>query len=326
MKRMVAWFRSIKPMRVYRAYSLAGGNLSAAGMSFQALFAVFAAIWVAFAILGIYLKGNKQLSEALIRFINLQIPGLIGKNGLIDPDALYSTTTLSVSGAVALGVLAWTAVLWIDYARVAMHRMFGVPKQITGYIYLKIGDFLIAIAYGLFVLIGAIISVFATSFFKDILTMMGITGDPGFSFSLLTRIISMIIVILLDTVMVALMIRLLSGVTVAWHFLWPGALLGGLALGAMKIAGASLLGGATRNPLFGSVAVFIGVLIWFNLTSRIMLLTAEWMATSMRDAGVDPKDVGWVVTADSLRLKTLRERRKARLEAKAAAKAAKFGS
>jgi len=310
MKRLVAWVRALKPYRVYQSYSAAGGNLSAAGMSFQALFAVFAAIWVTFAILGIYLKGNTDVSNALIAFINLQIPGLIGTNGLINPAALYSTTTLSVSGVVALGVLAWTAVLWIDYARVAMHRMFGIPKQITGYIYIKIVDFVLAIGYGVFVLVGAIISVFATSFFNDILKMLGLTGDLGPAYDVTVRVISMLIVILLDTVMVALMIRLLSGTSIPWGFLWRGAILGGLALGAMKIAGASLLGGATRNPLFGSIAVLIGVLIWFNLTSRVMLLTAQWMATGMRDAGIDPKDVGWVVTKDSLRLQSLRASRR----------------
>jgi membrane protein len=91
------------------------------------------------------------------------------------------------------------------------------------------------------------------------------------------------VVFVIDAVTLALMIRLLSGVAIPYRFLWRGALLGGLALGAMKLAGSALLGGASKNPLFASFAVFIGLLIWFNLMCRVYLLTAEWIATSMRD-------------------------------------------
>lgn len=317
-KRFFAWVRGLKPYRVYQSYSLAGGNLSAAGMSFQALFAVFAAVWVTFAILGIYLKGDTEVGKAIIAFINLQIPGLIGPNGIIDPASLYSTTTLTVSGAIALVVLAWTAIMWIDYARVAMHHMFGIPRQVSGYFYIKLGDILLALLYGLFVLLGALMSVVATSLFEGFLKVVGVHSDLGVIYNVLVRVAAVIGVLALDTVMLTVMIRVLSGTTIPWRVLWRGGILGGLALGAMKLAGASLLGGVTRNPLFDSVALFIGVLIWFNLTSRVMLLTAQWMATSMRDAGVDPKDVGWVVTKDSLRLGGFRAEQRARKASKSA--------
>lgn len=308
MKRFAAWLLRLKPYRVYQAYSQAGGNLSAAGMSFQALFAVFAGLWVAFAVFGLFLRSNTRVRDAIIAFINIQIPGLIGPHGLINPDALYSVTTLSVSGVIALVIMAWTAVNWIDYARVAIHHMFGLPPQQFGYVYLKVADFMIAVAYGIFVLVGALLSVFATSLFVTVITALGLANTLDSAMDVLLRGLSILVVLVLDTFMLGALIRLLAGAAIAWRFLWRGAVLGGIALGAMKLAGAALLGGATRNPLLASVAVFVGLLIWFNLTSRVTLLTAQWMATGMRDAGIDPRDVGWVITRDSL-AKPFRRRR-----------------
>ena len=97
--------QELKPVRVYRMYSQNGGNLSAAGMSFQALFAVFAGIWVSFSVMSIWLGNAPRLRQAIIDFINLQIPGLISKNGFIDPDTLLSNRTLS-----------WTCLLYTSDA------------------------------------------------------------------------------------------------------------------------------------------------------------------------------------------------------------------
>ena len=50
---------------------------------------------------------------------------------------------------------------------------------------------------------------------------------------------------------------------------------------ALKILGGLLLGGATSNPLLASFAVFIGLLLWFNLICRVILLTSSWIATGI---------------------------------------------
>jgi membrane protein len=58
----------------------------------------------------------------------------------------------------------------------------------------------------------------------------------------------------------------------------------------LKVLGNALLGGASRNPLLASFAVIIGLLIWFNLISQVILLSASWIAIGVADDGiiVDP--------------------------------------
>ncbi len=298
--KFTTWVKNLKPYRVYQAYSLAGGNLSAAGMSFQAFFAVFAAIYVTFSITGLYLTAHPNVRDTVVNFINLQIPNLIAKGGAIDPDTLFSAATLGWTGAVALIVLAYTAINWINYTRVAMHLMFGLPKPALNFVLLKLWDLVIALAYGIIIFVGASVTVIATSFFEATIKALGFGAHAQTWLDAGIRVATVLVVFVLDTVTLAAMIRLLSGVPIPWKFLWPGAILGGIALGAMKIAGSLLLTGATKNPLFASLAIFIGLLIWLNLMCRVYLLTAQWMATGMRDAGLEPVDTGWIVTRETL--------------------------
>ena len=65
-QRTLAWF----PVRVWRHFLQHNGFLLAAGVSYQALFATFAAIYVAFAITGLWLGGSEQAIASLIDLIN----------------------------------------------------------------------------------------------------------------------------------------------------------------------------------------------------------------------------------------------------------------
>lgn len=308
MKNAIAWGKRQKPYRVYHEYSQAGGNLSAAGMSFQSFFAVFAAVWVGFSISGLALTAHPEIRDAVIAFINLQIPGLIAKGGAIDPDTLFSAATLSWTGGLALIVLAFTAINWMQYTRIAMHHMFGLPAPTLNIVLLKVWDFIIALAYGLMIFLGAALTVFATTFFTELLDWLGWTTHIPSWTDYVIRAVVVIVVFALDAVTLALMIRVLSGVPIPYRHLWRGAMLGGLALAAMKIAGSALLGGATKNPLFASFAIFIGLLIWFNLMCRVYLLTAQWISTSMRDDGIEPADSGWILTRENLRKRVVGRR------------------
>src|SRR5690606_7903314 len=68
------------PVRVWRHFLQNNGFLLAAGVSYQALFAIFAAIYVAFATAGLWLGGSKEAVDALIRVINSYIPSLISED------------------------------------------------------------------------------------------------------------------------------------------------------------------------------------------------------------------------------------------------------
>ncbi|MDH6531856.1 membrane protein [Aurantimicrobium minutum] len=294
MKAAMAWVQALRPTRVYRLYASAGGNLLAAGMSFQALFAVFAAVWVGFSLFGIYLNDHPEVRDAVIAYINVQIPGFIKTGGPIDPAILDKSTALGWTGGLAIVVVLYTAINWFTYARTAVRRVFDLPPSTLNFIALKLYDLVLALGYGLVIIVSATASVIASQLLAYFVQVWGFEDESGVITGSFQGI-SFLIILVLDTAVLATFIRVLSGVPIPWRHLWRGSLLGGLAFGVLKIVGVWLLGRPESNPLIASFAIFVGLLVWFNLASRIYLLTASWIALGMQDEGIDAEDLGWVV-------------------------------
>ncbi len=158
-QRTLAWF----PVRVWRHFLLHNGFLLAAGVSYQALFAFFAMIYVAFAITGLWLGGSPQAIDALIDIINSYIPGLISDStgsGLFTTEQVTAIATSSAgvlvaTGVIALGAVIWTAIGFVTYARRAVRDIFGIDPDRRSYFLLKTRDLLAAIIFGIALLLGS---------------------------------------------------------------------------------------------------------------------------------------------------------------------------
>ena len=294
MKKRLAWARTLLPYRVYKSYSAAGGNLLAAGMSFQAVFATFAAVWIGFSLTGIFLSDKPEIRNAVIAFINAQVPDLIRTGGAIDPKVLESTTSFGWTGGLAVVVVLYTAINWLNYVRTAVRTIFYLPQTTVNYLLLKVYDLVLALIYVVFVLLSATATVGLTRLSGLIFPELGIADKSGIG-RIVFQIIGLLVVFLFDTAVLAAIIRILSGVPIPWRILRNGTLLGGLALMVLKVLGSYVLTRPESNPLLASFTVFIGLLIYFNFASRIYLLATSWVAVNMRDSGIVLEDFGWVV-------------------------------
>jgi membrane protein len=277
------------PVRVWRHFLARNGFLLSSGMSYQAIFAIFAAVYVVFAVFGIWLTGQTQTMDALIDLINTYVPGLIGSDGVISREDLIEITQSNSSlfgwtGAVAVVGLVWTAIGWITYSRMAVRSMFGLPKDDRAYVLLKARDFLAALVFGAVLLAAAGLSVASTAAADHLLNLLGIDTAGGWA-SLVAGAVGLIAVFALDTAALAFMFLFLSGASVTLRMLWGGSLFGGVALVVLQVLGSQLLGGASRNPLLATFAVFIGLLLWFRITSLITLVAAAWIAVTAADRG-----------------------------------------
>lgn len=282
-ERVIAW----KPVRVLTHYTAKRGPLLAAGLSYQAIFAVFAAIWVAFATVGFIVRGNPQLLDALFTVLSVSVPGLIdnGNGGAVDPETLLGASILGWTGAIAAAGLLVTALGWLGAGRDAVRAMFGLTGLPTNFFIVKSRDLGLALGFGLVILLSAALTVLSTAALTGVFAFLGFSEASRGS-TIAVRIAGLVVVLALDTVVLALFYRTVSAVAIPYHYLWRGALLGGLALGVLKALGSTLLGGATHNPLLASFAVLIGLLIWFNLTNQVLLIAAAWIAVSMADDDV----------------------------------------
>jgi len=285
---VTAWVTALKPVRVFLQYNAKGGPLLAAGLSYQALFAVFAAIWVGFSIAGFAISANPELEAAFLRLLATNVPGLIdsGDGGAIDAKALLSTGVLTWTGAIAAVGLLFTALGWLASGRDAVRILFGLPTAPTNFLLLKLKDLGLALGFGAAMVLSAALSVFSTAALGEVFDWLGVDRE-SMAATLAVRGLGLVIVLLLDAVVLGVFYRVVSGITIPFRQLAQGVLLAGLALGVLQALGSTLLGGATRNPLLASFAVIIGLLIWFNLVCQVTLLGATWIAVSSDDAGVD---------------------------------------
>lgn len=287
MKPLIGIVTALRPVRVFTHFTDRSGPIMAGGMSYQAIFAVFAAVWVGFSIAGIFLVNSPELTNQLYATINLSVPGLIGPGGVIDPDSLSVSGTFEWTGAIALVGLLLTALAWLSTTALAVRRIFGMPKQTTFFLLVKLRELGLGLLFGLALVLSAVVSLASTTALEAIFGFAGV-GEDSFWYQASARGVGLAVVLVIDTVTLAALFRVLSRVRIPFRRLVTGALLGGIALGVMKILGGALLGGATRNPLLATFAVIIGLLIWFNLVSTVILLAASWIAVGMHDAGIPP--------------------------------------
>ena len=276
------------PVRVWRLFLARNGFLLSAGMSYQALFAIFAAVYIVFAVAGIWLTGNPDTLDAFITLLNSYAPGLVGDDGIISTEDLTAIATTSTSlfgltGAVALVGLIWTAIDWITYSRLAVRSIFGLPKDTSAYVLLKSRDFVVGLAFGTILILATALSVAATSFFGWLTGLMGLPADSGWSEALVQGG-SMVVVFAIDTLALAVLFRFLSAAAMPWRRMWVGSLLGSAALTLLQLLSGLIVAGATKNPLLATFAVFIGLLLWFRVISIIILVAAAWIAVEAFDA------------------------------------------
>lgn len=290
---LVARIQRLKPVRVFTHYGARRGPILAAGLSFQAVFAVFAAIWVGFSIAGLVLRQAPDLQDALFDVIGSSVPGLIdrGDGGAIDPTDLLDSGALTWIGALGLVGTLFTAVGWLGAARDAVRDIAQLAAPPTNFLLLKLKDLGLALCFAVALILSAALSFVTTQALDVVLTTVRLDPD-SLGAGIAARVIGLVLTFALDAGVLVALYRVLAGVPIPRGPLLQGAFLGAGALGVLKILGAALLGGASSNPLLASFAVIIGLLIWFNLVCQVILISAAWVVVSADDEGVPLDPVG----------------------------------
>jgi membrane protein len=278
------------PVRVWRHFLQHNGFLLAAGVSYQALFAIFAAIYLAFAIAGLWLGGSEEAVDGLIDMINNYIPNLIlpqGEGGVVTPEqvkdiAANTTGVLSITGLIALGTVIWTAIGWVTFSRRATRDIFGLPPDRRSYVILKARDLLAAVIFGAALVAGSLLSSASAAVLSWLLSLLGWdSGSDGVNISI--RIGTVLVSFALMSAALAAMVRFLTGTSLRWRTIWPGALLGGGAMTILQYGAGFLLSYTPSNPLLATFAIFIGLLLWVRVNGVVMLVASSWIAVSAQD-------------------------------------------
>lgn len=286
-KALVARVMRSKPVRVFQHFGRERGPILASGLAYSAIFSVFAALWVGFSIAGAIISEDLGLRTTVIRVLADAVPGLIDTglgDGAIDPDDLLDTAAFTWTGSLALIGLLVTALGWLASARDAVRVLFDLPPAEGNVIVQRLKDLVVAIGFGAVLILSAALTVIGTQATDLVLGSLGL-GETVVA-TVLSRIVSLAVMFALDVVILGALFRVLAGLPIPLRRMRTGVLLGAALLGALKVLGSALLGGATSNPLLASFAVIIGLLIFFNLVCQVILVSAAWVAVTVRDAGL----------------------------------------
>lgn len=281
-RRTLAWF----PVRVWRHFLQHNGFLLAAGVSYQALFAIVAALYVAFASAGLWLGANDDVINSLIAIVNSYIPDLISDNGLVKPAQVRevadrSASVFTITGIVAIGVAIWTAIGFITFARRAVRDIFVLPFDSRGYILLKARDLLAAAVFGAALIAGSVAATVTSGLFGWILSLFG--PDTEIWSGIFVRLLSIFVAFVINTLALAGLFRFLAGTSLGLRSIMPGATLGGAGMAVLQLGAGYLFGYTPNNPLLATFAIFIGFLLWFRLNGIVILVAASWIAVSAGD-------------------------------------------
>ncbi|MFD1720907.1 YihY/virulence factor BrkB family protein [Amnibacterium endophyticum] len=294
---------AFRPVRVLLHYSNDNGPLIASGMTYQAVFALFAALWFTFSVAGFVIADNPGAQARIFSTINGFIPNLIdypGKSappGTISSDALLKGTTLGIGGAISLVGVLFTAIGFLATLRTAIRIMFGLPNVAENFALRKLKDLGLAVAFGAVVVFTAVLSFVSNTALGFVTSLLGL-GDASPAAQFGTTATAFLVLAIVDAAILMGAMRILSGIPVPVRRLLAGGAIGGFGMAVLQTVGTSLLGGATSNPVVTVFATTAGVLLYFNFICQVILIASAWVAVGMLDAGIDARSLSPVEKAE----------------------------
>lgn len=285
MGRLTSWVTGLQRSTLWRAwqrYTDTRGNLLAGGVTYFGFLSIFPICALAFAVFGVLLRGRPDWLENIRTYLNEALPGFVqdqnGENGLI-PLSLPQGDTLATVGVIGVAGLLWGGLGWLSALRDGVRAVFGVQGAPGNFLLAKLRDLGVLVVIGVGVVLSAVVAAVANAAAGWAAELVGL-GSQGW----LVTGVGVLVQALLNTSVVALVLRVLSGVEVPWQGLRNGAIFGGLGLTLLQLFGTRLIAGTMSNPVFASIALVVGLLVFLNFISRVILVSAAWAANDLDTA------------------------------------------
>ena len=276
MKALYARFQASRLWRAWKRYGDARGNILAAGIGYFAFFSIFPAVALAFTVFGFFLHGHPELLQSIATTLNANLPGFVQDpqhpDGLI-PIQAPQAAALTITGVISFVTLVLAGMGWLGAVREGIRGVFGVQGPAGNVVTTKLRDLGVLFTLGLGVALTAVLTSGVSAAAGWIAERLGMAGQ-GWVLQLAGFAVS----VLADTALMMVLMRVLSDVPVPWRTLSQGALVGGVGFSLLKLFAGTLLPRLTANPLFASIAIVVGLLVWLNLIARLTLISAAWAA------------------------------------------------
>lgn len=265
--------------RTYTHYNDARGNQLAGGVTYFGALSFFPLLAVSFAVLGYVVAVYPDARADVEQFLRENLPGLVGDG---DQQINLEQVTDARTGVGILGVLGliYTGLGWLDALREALRQIYDLPISPGSLAARKVADLGMLVVLGLGVLLTLAVSGVATAVTTQVLALVNL--EESTLAIVLLKVLAIGLALAADTFLLTIIFARLPGHRLPWRDVMSAAVLGAMLLELLKILGTYLVSKTTDNPVYGTFAVIVGLLVWMNFVCRALLFSASWGVTGAR--------------------------------------------
>lgn len=257
-------------------YKAQKGDFYAAGITYFSVLALFPLAMVGFSVAAFVLADRPDLLVDLQESITSSVPGSLGTtiNELITK-SLSSRGTVGVIGL--LGAL-YAGLGWMANLREALTEQWDAQHERHSFLRTKVGDLGALVGLGLALVVSLSLSALGGGGFTFLLRRLGVEDAPGIF--LLTAVLAIVLSIAATWGVFTWVIARLPREPVTWRSATRAALLAAVGFEVFKQVGVFYLQQVTSGPAGATFGPIIGILVFFYVTSRLVLFATAWAATA----------------------------------------------
>jgi membrane protein len=247
----------------------------AAAITFISFIALFPLITVGAAI-GAALLSQSQLDHVQ-KSISDQVPGI--------SDQLNIETLVNNAGTVGVvagALLLLTGIGWIGNMRECLRAVWEMDEKPEGNpIVLKAKDGLVLVGLGAVGLGSLAASAFGSTAVGWTARHIGVSGNGAGG--VLLQAGSILVAVLADFLLLLYVLTLLPRVKPERRRLVVAALIGAVGFEVLKLLLGGYIRGVAGKSMYGAFGTPVALLLWINLTAKLLLVCAAWTATPSKD-------------------------------------------
>ncbi len=278
-------------VRALGRYQADAGDRLAAAVTFFAFLSFFPLLALATSLLT-YVLGDEAVGT-VVREVNSYAPGLADQLRL--KEILTDNGAAAGTGLVGLAGLLYSGLGWVDALREAIRTVWHHNVQAGNVVIKKVKDVIILAGLGATVVASIAVSALTGAFTGFALDLVDL--EQTVAAVVLAKVLGVLLGLTTSTALFLYLFWRLPKVQSPMRRVLGGALLAGVLFEVLKRVGALYIERTTDNPLYGTFAVIVGLLVWINIVSRVLLVCAAWTVTAPYDSDVEPSGTASVRAA-----------------------------
>lgn len=271
-------------IRTVQRYQVQRGDRLAGAVTYFTFLSFFPIIALAFAVVGFFLTIRPDALQTLSAAIDTQLPGLADKLRL---DQIAGARVQA--GVIGLLGLLYAGLGAVSALRDALREIWLSRKPKPGFVTAKLRDLVALVLIGLTLVVSVVVGGFATTASGTVARRLGLAGS-AFEVGVV-RAVGILVALAADMLVFVIILGWLAKPAESRRTVLKGALLGAIGFAVLKQLAALLLAGTMGNPVYATVAVVVGLLVWINLATRLVLYVAAWTATAELGPPPEPTPV-----------------------------------